>query len=203
MMKFVFSLVFAWRISQISSVLSENVTVGPSWTTLLVVLIAIIPFLIAVMMEHHQWIRRVTLTIIALLTVALFSSVVFLVDSLFTHNTGANVLFEDALILWSSNVLVFSTWYWEMDQNGPTYRHTHPYEPVDILFPQLTLSNEKWNHWKPTFVDYVFLAFNTSTAFSPTDTLVLSRRIKILMMTQSSISLVIVAVIAARAINIA
>ncbi len=55
--------------------------------------------------------------------------------------------------------------------------------------------------WSPGFIDYLFLAFNTATAFSPTDTLVLSRRMKLLMMVQSLISLLVVAVLAARAIN--
>ncbi len=190
-------------IGVLMSVLSENVTIGPSWMALVLVMIAIIPLMIAVMMEHHQWIRRVSLAIIFLLTIILFSSVIFLVFSLFTHSASAKVLFEDALLLWSANVIVFTTWYWEMDQGGPTHRHIHAVEVSDLLFPQMTLTNGKWNNWKPSFVDYLFLAFNTSTAFSPTDTLVLSKRIKILMMTQSSISLVIVAVLAARAINIA
>lgn len=196
-------LVAVIMIGIMMSVLSENITLGPSWSTLVVVVVFIIPLLVAVMVEHHRWIRRVSLTIIFLLTVALMSSVIFLVISLFTHGTGARVLFEDALILWSTNVIVFATWYWEMDQGGPIRRHLNPTQPTDLLFPQMTLLEGKWKEWKPTFVDYLFLAFNTSTAFSPTDTLVLSRRVKILMMTQSSISLVIVAVLAARAINIA
>ena len=190
-------------IGILMSVLSENITLGPSWSTLVIVAVFSIPLLIAVIVEHHQWIRRVSLTMIFLLTMALISSVVFLVVSLFTHVIGATVLFEDALILWSANVIVFATWYWEMDQGGPIRRHLNPLQPTDLLFPQMTLSEGLWKEWKPTFADYVFLAFNTSTAFSPTDTLVLSRRIKILMMTQSSISLIIVAVLAARAINIA
>ena len=190
-------------IGALMSALSENVTIGPSWLTLAIVTASIIPLLIAVVMEHHQWIRRVSFTIIFIMTVALLSSVIFLVHSLFTHSTSAIVLFEDALVLWSANVVVFATWYWEVDQGGPTHRHTHLTKPTDLLFPQATLDNEEWKDWRPTFVDYVFLSFNTSTAFSPTDTLVLSRRVKVLMMTQSSISLVIVAVLAARAINIA
>lgn len=56
--------------------------------------------------------------------------------------------------------------------------------------------------WSPGFVDYLFLAFNTSTAFSPTDSPVLSRWAKVLMMIQSSISLATLALLAARAVNI-
>ena len=92
-------------------------------------------------------------------------------------------------------------WYWEIDGGGPGRRHREGYHSSDFVFPQRTLDQTAGPPRCPHFVDYLFLAFNTSTAFSPTDTLVLSRRIKLLVMTQSLILLMVLAIIAARAIN--
>lgn len=193
-------------IGALLSILSENITFGPSWIVLLIVVILSLPLLISVLLGHYRWTRRLAFIIITVLTLGLISSVIFLVNSLFHHiehsEAGFN-LFRDAILLWSANVVVFAVWYWEVDQGGPIRRHTNNPEPPDLLFPQLTSQIESWKGWKPEFPDYLFLAFNTSTAFSPTDTVIMSKRAKLLMMTQSSLSLVIVAVLAARAINIA
>jgi uncharacterized membrane protein len=114
----------------------------------------------------------------------------------------ARVLLQGAALIWVANVLTFAVWYWEIDGGGPARRHRAAHEPTDFLFPQVAAADpELAKGWSPRFVDYVFLAFNTSTAFSPTDTLVLSRRAKALMMIQSLISLLVIAVLAARAIN--
>ena len=184
------------------SILSKNLTIGPSWVLLVIVVFLSVPLLLTVYLGQHAWTRILSLTMIGVLTLGLLSSVIFLVDSLFHHFENGLILFRDALALWSSNVVMFAVWYWEIDQGGPLRRHVNPMQPLDFLFPQNTVEGELWSNWKPSFIDYLFLAFNTSTAFSPTDTLVMSRRAKVLMITQSSISLVILAVLAARAINI-
>jgi len=104
--------------------------------------------------------------------------------------------------------MVFASWYWRLDAGGPNARDLRDkHTSGAFLFPQMTLqpwqlAGEGQQAWKPGFVDYLFLAFNTSTAFSPTDVPVLSRWAKALMMLQSSISLAVVIVLAARAINI-
>jgi hypothetical protein len=106
------------------------------------------------------------------------------------------------------NILVFAAWYWRLDAGGPHRRERHEiYHGGAFLFPQLTLPAEVRRamgaqDWRPRFVDYLFLAFNTSTAFSPTDVPVLSLWAKALMMIQSSIALTTLAVVAARAVNI-
>ena len=115
-------------------------------------------------------------------------------------------LLRSAVALWISNILVFASWYWRLDAGGPHVRDLREqHEEGAFLFPQMTLPAESKlaeKKWKPGFVDYLFLAFNTSTAFSPTDVPVLSRWAKGLMMVQSSISLGTLAILAARAINI-
>lgn len=134
------------------------------------------------------------------LAYGLFDLVRDLVES---RKTTALQLLGGALILWTMNILVFATWYWRLDAGGPHRRSHHKtYRDGAFLFPQLTLPEDRSQpNWRPQFVDYLFLSFNTSTAFSPTDVPVLSRWAKVLMMLQSSISLTTLAIIAARAVN--
>ncbi len=109
-------------------------------------------------------------------------------------------LLGSAALIWLSNVLVFALWYYEVDGGGPMERHQGLYDSRDLVFPQHQLEPAT-QLWAPQFVDYLFLAFNSSTALSPTDTLVLSRRMKLLMMCQALISLTVLAVVASRAVN--
>jgi hypothetical protein len=144
-----------------------------------------------------------------LVTAALVVSILLLVLGLHrSHTTGVELL-TYAVLLWVINILVFALWYWEVDAGGPRARHTRPYGPIDFAFPQFQLEQfqlgrvgSEPSHWIPGFVDYLFLAFNTNTAFSPTDTMVMSQRAKLLMMTQAVLALLVFAVLAARAISL-
>jgi hypothetical protein len=113
-----------------------------------------------------------------------------------------------AASIWTSNVLVFALWYWRLDAGGPHGRDTRRgHASGAFLVPQMTMAPTQQAaaalvDWSPNFIDYLFLAFNTSTAFSPTDTPVLARCGKILMMLQSLISLTVLAILAARAVNL-
>jgi uncharacterized membrane protein len=185
------------------SLLSQNIASGLSWVIFSIAFILLIPLLISILRRNHVHIRKITLIILAVITIGLIGSVFYLIYSLFTHTAQATTLFRDAAVLWVTNIVVFALCYWEIDQGGPLLRHHKPAQPIDLLFPQLVTNFPIWKTWKPSYIDYLFFAFNTSTAFSPTDTMVMSRRAKLLIMTQSVISLVIVAVLAARAINIA
>jgi len=139
--------------------------------------------------------------VIGLVTVAVVASVFLLVSSSFGGRTSAPVLLQDAALLWVINVVTFAVWYWEIDGGGPSLRHREEHHSEDFLFPQMNLGDKAARDWSPGFLDYLFLAFNTSTAFSPTDTAVLSRRAKVLMMVQALLSLLILAVLVSRAIN--
>ena len=103
--------------------------------------------------------------------------------------------------IWAINIIAFALWYWSLDRGGPAARglthRTHP----DFLFVQMSTPGSPPD-WSPGFVDYLFLAFTNATAFSPTDTMPLTGRAKIMMMAQSSISLLTIALVAARAVNI-
>jgi uncharacterized membrane protein len=131
-----------------------------------------------------------------------------LVAYLPSHKQSPADLLRSAAALWVTNILVFAGWYWRLDGGGPRARELQGvHKDGAFLFPQMTLPQEVRvrmgeDHWSPNFVDYLFLAFNTSTAFSPTDSPVLSRWAKVLMMVQALISFTTVALLAARAVNI-
>jgi hypothetical protein len=125
-----------------------------------------------------------------------------------THKDQPVELLRAAGALWVGNILVFASWYWRLDGGGPNERDRQGvHTDGAFLFPQMMMDQSQKRQmgeecWSPGFVDYLFLAFNTSTAFSPTDVPVLSRWAKVLMIVQSMISLATVALLAARAVNI-
>jgi hypothetical protein len=115
----------------------------------------------------------------------------------------AHELLKSASILWITNILVFALWYWRLDAGGPHERESRGAHTAGaFFFPQMMDSAPNVDpRWSPRFVDYLFLSFCTSTAFSPTDTPVLSRWAKLLTMVQALISLLCVAVLASKAIG--
>jgi uncharacterized membrane protein len=114
---------------------------------------------------------------------------------------GAQLL-DDAAILWISNMVCFALCYWEMDRGGPTRRETPAQSAPDFLFPNMTLPKALDRPWTPRFIDYLFLSFTNASAFSPTDALTLTGRAKCVMMVQAGVSLLTIAIVAARAVNI-
>jgi len=187
--------------------LPEPLTFGPSWLLLAVVSALLIPVIVARMRGSFELNQNLGYVLLGVVTAALLWSVWLLVRSLPRHTLTPLALLRSAAALWITNVLVFASWYWRLDAGGPHARNLSPcHTKGDFLFPQMTLAPGSQRPldpaWTPGFVDYLFLAFNTSTAFSPTDSPVLSRWAKVAMMVQSSISLVTLALLAARAVNI-
>jgi uncharacterized membrane protein len=107
-----------------------------------------------------------------------------------------------AINIFVTNVIIFGLLYWEMDGGGPGRRAQTAKHDQDFMFPQDQNENYKHPRWRPTFADYVYLSSTNSMAFSPTDTMPLSRRAKLLMLGQATLSIVTVALVAARAVNI-
>lgn len=180
--------------------LPEFLTPGPSW--LLLVLLA--PVSAVVLILHRQRKYRVNqvfgYALLGLVTLAIIWSLGMLIAALPAHKESPRELLRSAAALWIANILVFASWYWRLDAGGPHQRESRgAHTEGAFLFPQMTLSDQAWI---PGFVDYLFLAFNTSTAFSPTDVPVLSRWAKGMMMVQATISFTTVALLAARAVNI-
>src|SRR6185295_7451695 len=141
-------------------------------------------------------------------TIVMIWSLSMLIAALLQHKIDPDDLLRSAAALWLSNIVVFASWYWRLDGGGPHMRDlTVGHSDGAFLFPQMTMHPELKvaageEEWSPTFVDYLFLAFNTSTALSPTDVPVLSRWAKVLMMIQAFISLLVMVLLAARAVNI-
>ena len=110
-------------------------------------------------------------------------------------------LFGSGGAIWLTNVIAFALWYWEFDRGGPVARALAKRTRPDFGFPQMN-DPAQYPDWEPTFVDYFYLSFTTATAFSPTDVLPMTRWAKLTMMAQSAVSLVAVALVVARAVNI-
>jgi hypothetical protein len=134
----------------------------------------------------------------------LLDSLGFLLSAMLRPKAGVSgiQLLESSIAAWTGNVLICSLVYWRVDRGGPESRCNDLSTKPDLMFPQESAVEHVPPNWRPTYVDYLFLAFCTSTAFSPTDVLPLTSRAKLLMMAESTISLVTIIAIAARAINI-
>lgn len=169
---------------------------------IVIALVLIISAVVLLIRNKSNGLRLVFLAYNTLLTIALFSDVYSLIQTLPKQKVGVIILL-DALFIWISNLVIFALWYWMIDGGGPEKRKIAEKKPrYDLMFPQEQESLPGWEKWKPGFLDYFFLSFYSSMAFTPTDTLILSRKLKFLLMLQSLISLVVLAMIAARAINV-
>ncbi len=125
-----------------------------------------------------------------------------LLDILTSYKSGSvDTLIIDVVLLAASNILIFSVWYWIIDPPG-VEEDPRDHAAWDFLFPQRGGEFPHYENWVPRYTDYLFVAFTTSIAFSPTDTLPLTRRAKILMMLQAAVSLVTITAIASSVINI-
>jgi hypothetical protein len=188
--------------------LPESLTVGPSWLLLVLVCVLLVPAIISNRVGSAYWNQLTGYVVNGLVTADLIFSLYLLVRSLPRHELAPLVLLGSAAALWGTNILVFALWYWRLDAGGPNAREMRgTHTRGAFLFPQMTISPAQSmvscdEDWAPEFIDYLFLAYNTSTAFSPTDVPVLSRWAKVLMMVQSTISFATVALLAARAVNI-
>jgi hypothetical protein len=183
------------------SLVSSRLTLGPSWVPLAVVLVLVVPLLLASQRNLHGKRRTLGMIGLATVTIAVAASSIFLVQQVVYGELEPTSLLTGAAAIWVANLLTFSIWYWEIDGGGPAMRRRDGHVSTDFLFPQMQVGDGDTHGWWPSFIDYMFVAFNASSAFSPTDTLILSHRAKVLMMAQSLIAIVTVVVLAARAIN--
>ena len=140
---------------------------------------------------------------IAVVSAANAASIILLVHLLVNGaHANAPTLLRAAVHMWIVNVLLFGLWYWQLDSGGPLVRPATEPAAWDFLFPQQTEPALKEGGWKPTFLDYLYVSFTNAAAFSPTDTMPLSRWAKMLMLVQSAISLALAVMVVARAVNI-
>ena len=206
----------------LNAFLINNLTVFPWWAASAIELAMLVPLSIATAWTHAQmrsatseqhwrvihdyrrWTRRATLLLVALISLINFQALFGVVHALLYGAKGATGqgLLIDALNIWLTNVLVFALWFWNLDRGGPALRGLRKEPVADFLFPQMSADCPGHGNWSPGFIDYVFVSFTNATAFSPTDTLPLTARSKMLFMVQAMASLLTVGLVAARAVNI-
>ncbi len=191
--------------------LSEQLTFGPTWL-LPALETLLLPLSLLRGRARHRLVHlgrravdmdsaRLVRTLAVLHLGNLASLTLLVLGLLGGGGPGATALLAGALSIWVTNVLVFSLWYWELDQGGPLGRGD-PGAPLDFLFPQRTAPGLAPLDWRPEYLNYLFVAFTNSSAFSPTDTLPLTRRAKGLMTVQAPTSMLTVVLVASRAVNI-
>jgi hypothetical protein len=201
------ALVALLAVSALSAALPASLAVIPRWYLLIIVTALLVPTTLAHYHGKHAINQTLGYAVNGVVTAAMVGSLALLIRALPTREETPVQLLCSAASLWVTNILVFALWYWRLDAGGPNDRDQRVGHPTGaFLFPQMTsrdlTADEPQHAWSPNFVDYLFLAFNTSTALSPTDVPVLSRWAKLLMMLQAMISLAVIVVLAARAINI-
>ena len=155
--------------------------------------------------RRHLGLRRLAIILVALLLVAALWSTVILIVHLVEGDKqtsdGARLLASGSLV-WLGNILAFSLLYWVFDSGGPRMRVAERRKYPDFAFPQTQSPDLAPPEWRPIFVDYFYLGFCTSTAFSPTDVLPLARWAKLAMGVQSAVSLAVIGLVIARAVNV-
>jgi hypothetical protein len=186
--------------------LPDRLSLGPRWLLpgLQVVIIGVI---VAAnpgrMRKSSPMLRTMGLLLIGVASLGNVYSVARLVLDIVGHyDTGsAGDLLMTGGGIYLINVLTFAVWFWELDRGGPVERAAGSDPYPDFLFSPMTSPDMTKKDWEPYFLDYFYLAFTNATAFSPTDTLPLSRWAKFVMALESAIALVTAALVIAKAVN--
>src|SRR5437867_1926161 len=182
--------------------------VGPIWLLPGVIVVLLVPTIMTHRMGRHSLNHALGIVINAVITLALIGSVALLVRTLPGQKQAPLPLLFSGAELWLANVLVFALWYWRLDGGGPTMRdNRREFGSRSFVFPQMQIEKIERGRfsvegWRPGFVDYLFIAFTTSSTFGPTDAPVLARWAKGLTMCQIFISLSIVVLLISRAVGI-
>ncbi|HLY64264.1 MAG TPA: hypothetical protein VKU60_01925 [Chloroflexota bacterium] len=185
--------------------LPERYAIGPVWLIPALEAVLLVGLTISAPRRHPQEAATIRMAAIGLTAIISATNVVdlaLLIDSLLhgSKTEGTQLIFA-AIQIWLTNVAVFALWFWELDRGGPAQRLRDPADP-DFLFPQMNTKGIGPEDWRPNFVDYLYVSFTNAMAFSPTDTLPLTHWAKMLMLGQSLASMLTVAFVAARAVNI-
>lgn len=181
--------------------------VRPSWLlpVLELVLLASLTVINPVRLTRHTSMARyLSLLLVALISIDNGASAVLLDAKLISGTAGSQAapLLASAASIYLTNLIAFGIWYWEFDRGGPFARAAANSPYPDFLFPQMAQHDLARKDWEPQFGDYLYVSFTNATAFSPTDTMPLTRWAKLLMALQSAIALSTTALVIARAVNI-
>ena len=187
--------------------LPDNLVLASRWLLPGIELALLIALVIASPTRFNResmLLRAGSLTLAGLLSVANAWSATLLVIGLVNGQLGqdAGPLLSTGAAVWLTNIIAFAIWYWQFDRGGPVAR-AHARQTVpDFQFVQMQSPEQAHPEWEPGFTDYLYLSFTNATAFSPTDTMPLTRWAKLTMLVQALVSLVIAALVIARAVNI-
>ena len=188
--------------------LPGHVKVMPVWVSYLAALAVMVPMAAVRLTGGNTLWFGIERTMIILLAAAYVANTIAeladMIGVITLHPSGNNAfsLLSSSVAIWVANVLTFSLLYWQIDQGGPYARASASKVKPDWVFPQPATPEDLPPDWRPLFLDYLYLGYNTATAFSPTDALPLTHRAKMLMMIESTISLLTMVIILSRAINI-
>jgi len=156
--------------------------------------------------RQKTWLRILTGVLIAFITLGNLLAAGRLVVDILTNNklyaNNAGGLLAAGGVIWATNVIAFALWYWDLDRGGAAARAHPPGRPPAFVFPEMQQTGYVAATWVPRFIDYLFLAFWTATAVSPTDTVAIKPWAKLLMMLEAAGSIALAALVIARAINI-
>jgi len=194
-------------IGAIYLALPRNVVVGPIWLLPTIIVLLLVPTVVSHRVGKQSLNRLLGFIINGITTLALIGSVILLIRLLPTHREPPLQLLRSGGLLWLSNVIVFALWYWRLDGGGPTLRQKlKKFGSTSFLFPQMQVPHDEraefaCAHWRPRFVDYLFVAVTQSSTFGPTDAPLLARWAKVLSMIQISISLCIVVLLISAAVG--
>jgi hypothetical protein len=195
-------------VAGIYMALPRELVVGPTWLLPLMVVVLLIPTVFAHRTGRHSLNHVLGIVIGALITVGLIASVVLLVITIPGRKEPPLALLRAGGSLWLTNVLVFALWYWRLDGGGPRARETkHEFGSRSFVFPQMQIEKMERktfgvDRWRPGFVDYLFVAFTTSSTFGPTDAPILTHWAKLFTMIQILISLTIMVLLISRAVGV-
>ncbi len=188
-------------------VLPGKFTLGPPWLVPLLEIAILVPLYISSPTRRPDENRLQSVTanvLIGIANVANVVSLALLVRQIIFNakaTTGSELLYS-SLAIWTTNILVFALWYWELDRGGPDARMRNDHPAPDFLFPQMITPDCAHPTWSPTFVDYLYLAFTDATAFSPADVMPLTPWAKMMMLAESLVSLMTITIVASRAVGI-
>lgn len=186
--------------------LPDKLTLGPAWVIPALEAALLIPLSIVAPSRHREetrLIRFTSLLLIALVNVANIASLALLVRLVLAGEVldGRQLIFS-GIQIWLTLILAFALWFWELDRGGPGIRGHADEKAPDFVFPQTSTPELHQPRWMPGFIDYLYVAFTNATAFSPTDALPLTPRMKTLMLVESLASITTVVMVAGRAVNI-
>jgi hypothetical protein len=185
--------------------LPSHLTLGTPWIVPAVEAVLLVGLVLATPSpptEHDQRRRRMRIGLVGVVSAVNVVSLFLLAQSLIqgTQVSGRTLL-EGGAIMWLTTVLLFAVWFWELDRGGPVRRLLDEERKPDFLFP--TMHEDEWSEkdWRPRLIDYLYLSLTNAAAFSPAETIPLTRTAKVLMSVQTLASLATMTVVLSYAVG--